>query len=522
MYFTKHAKILRFSILLIFSGFFVCSFGVSPLKSFAQTAKNTLQDYGISQQEAQNLTAQQIQTILGSKTPAQTQADQISQIKSEINQLQQSNSEQDKVKLDRLLSSLNSLEGKSPIPEGATSCLNYYTPNSINVGLVSQNFSINPGDVMHLSGFVSNKNNYPIVNGSLYIKILRTLAYIKNSSVFDVADQFVAVDNISIPANGQTPVSFSWQSPKSLLPGNYEVASFFVVGKKFNVLGAENHSDSSSSSFNFQVNPQSDNTQGVLFDKSGIKINGQHFAFQNSYPVLAATVPAVVSASIINTTSQDQKANVLWNLYKFNDIDPSNFIRTLSETVEIKSKSSADASITIPEADETGYLLVGEVNYKDSKSFIDVFFGRPLASGPVLDFASVTGFPLKWNGKVSMFSCLNNNGQDPFTQNSKLEITLTDTKGKVINDYVYTGQISRAVMALAKTFSSGWNYDHFFLTTKLWQEDKLVDQSTLEYDCSKINPKLCGYNYNVLFLVLAFIVLLVIIAGVIIYRRKNK
>ena len=75
---------------------------------------------------------------------------------------------------------------------------------------------------------------------------------------------------------------------------------------------------------------------------------------------------------------------------------------------------------------------------------------------------------------------------------TSLTLTLTDANGKTINGYTYEGAVTGNMMGVKQDFMSKNNLDHFFLTAKLWQSDKLVDQATLEYDCNKIDPKLCN------------------------------
>ena len=65
---------------------------------------------------------------------------------------------------------------------------------------------------------------------------------------------------------------------------------------------------------------------------------------------------------------------------------------------------------------------------------------------------------------------------------------------------------------------------------KLWQENNLVAESTLEYDCSKIDQKLCNSKTRennlsgrnlIIFSILGIIVLFVIYIIVLFIRRKR-
>ena len=44
----------------------------------------------------------------------------------------------------------------------------------------------------------------------------------------DVVDQFYAADNITIPANGQAPISIDWNIPAYAASGEYKIATVSV------------------------------------------------------------------------------------------------------------------------------------------------------------------------------------------------------------------------------------------------------------------------------------------------------
>jgi hypothetical protein len=78
------------------------------------------------------------------------------------------------------------------------------------------------------NGTIKNANPYPIVDGSVYVKILRQRGNgEKDANGPDVVDQFYAADNLTIPANGEIPISINWNIPSYAVSGEYKIATFF-------------------------------------------------------------------------------------------------------------------------------------------------------------------------------------------------------------------------------------------------------------------------------------------------------
>lgn len=494
-------KILLSSILII--SLLIC--GVVFVKT---ASSRSLEDFGIGPEAAKYLSPEEIENILNSKTPAETMAEEKVRI--------------EKYGTAEQKADINSEPKPAGInlPVGAVDCFEYYHFGSVQTNITADNFYVYAGEDMHFSGTITNKNDYPIVSGTLYVKIFRERGTTKDSNGPDVIDQFIAADNIIIPAGATMPVSFSWKVPQSSKSGNHRLASFFTVAKKFNLLGLSFTDDVIGNAFNFQISGEKSNIQ---FDKTSVAISGRSYYFAASPPRIPSEDPAVISAKVDNSTNSDQTVGIIWKLYKWDSIDPDNLIRTISEKATIKAKSSERIQITIPEADEPVYYLVGELTYKDSKSIIGIRFVRPEVDKTRLNFPSILSFPIKKNAASVIFACVHNAGTSQSVPNGKLKLKISDNSGAIIDEYTYQGPITGEMMAVKKDFISKKNLDHFFLSAQLWQSGELVDQANLEYDCSKIDPGLCSPKSNlIIILAIGIIVLLIIIGGIVVVFVKTK
>ncbi|MCX6723899.1 MAG: hypothetical protein NT155_01845 [Candidatus Staskawiczbacteria bacterium] len=411
----------------------------------------------------------------------------------------------------------------SNFPKDTFNCFDYYHFGSVQTTLTAQSFNFNPGDTITFSGPITNQNDYPIVDGQLYIKILRSRGTTKDINGPDVVDQFVAIDNITIPTKGKSPVSFSWKVPTSLSAGEYKIASFFTVAHKFNLLGLSFTNDVIGNTFDFNVSGTKSNVQ---FDEAGVAINNSPYFFAAFPPNIPSQNPAIVSAKINNSTNKDETVDITWKLYSWDSADPSNLIRTATAKATIKANSSNNVQITIPENTEPVYYLVGELNYKDSKSILDIRFVRPENDKLRINFPSIMSFPIKKGANSTMFSCLYHSGNPGQSDlNGKLVLNLANASKKTIATYTYDGPIT-GMMAVKKDFVTKSNLDHFFLTAQIFHSDKLVDQATLEYDCNKIDSKLCNLknesNINIYIIIGIIILLAIIISAIVVFVKRKQ
>lgn len=116
------------------------------------------------------------------------------------------------------------------------SCFDYYTFGSVEADITINASSVISGTSMNFSGTLTNTNNYPIVEGTLYVKVFKNIGREKNPNGPDVVDQFIALDDITLPAKESVPVSFTWQVPTYATTGEYRLGTYFISDKKFNLL----------------------------------------------------------------------------------------------------------------------------------------------------------------------------------------------------------------------------------------------------------------------------------------------
>ena len=377
-------------------------------------------------------------------------------------------------------------------PEGTTNCFDYYTFGSVQVDVSPTLVGTVNGVPITFKGTIKNNNPYPIVDGTLYVKVFKLRdSQEKNANGPFVVDQYVVLNQLSLPAHGSMPVTFSWKVPAHATTGNYQLATFFTTSKKFNLLGLAFTDDVVGNTANFKVIGETN--KGVTFDKDSVKItdgeNTQDYYFAAFPPRMSDTAPVTLTSTIKNTTKKDQIATVRWDVFQWDQQRRENRISTETQTYTIKANSTKKVTHTITDNTYPVYLTVATLKYKDTKSILNIRFVRENKNRLRINFPAVTDFPLKKDKETTLFSCLHNTANQ--TPNGELHLTLEDTKGNLIHEYTYKGGVTGAMMGVKDNFTPKKDYDKFTLKADLFQEGSLVDTAYLDYDCMQIDPSAC-------------------------------
>lgn len=416
----------------------------------------------------------------------------------------------------------------TPMPPNTVSCFDYYTFGSVQAQLTPSVSSTVSGTAVTFSGEVVNDNPYPIVDGALYVKVFKSRGDENDGNGPDVVDQFFAKGDIVIPAKGTAPISFQWRVPSYALSGEYELATYFVSSRKFNLLGLSFTDDVVGNTIPFTVSGEM--TGGIKFDKAGVTVNGEDYFFAAFPPRISATSSGVVSATLRNTTNATQAVTVQWTVYQWDGLLRENVVQEETRTTTVPANSSAQATITVSDTKYPVYYVVGTAKWKDTQSIIGARFVREGVDRTRINFPGVMSFPLKAGEANTLFSCLHNSGENAVVSGGSLDLTVLDRDGNPIHHYTYTGDVTGDMMGVASAFTPTKNYDYFTVSARLFQGDQFVDEANLVYDCQAIDPTLClpaaaagsGMLGSMQSLAVIALGIIVLIGAIWIYRRVSR
>lgn len=385
----------------------------------------------------------------------------------------------------------DSAELTPPAPLGV-SCFDYYTFGSVQVPVTVETKSAVSGTPIRFSATIENTNTYPIVDGTVFIKVFKMRGDTNDGNGPDVVDEFYAAHNVVVPAQGSVPLSFTWNVPAYAQTGEYRIATFFTTSRKFNLLGLSFTDDIIGNSVSFSV--VGEQKEGVFFEKDTVTVQNEPYYFAAFPPRLSAQDPVAVEARVHNTTATLQRIPVVWTVYQWDAQLRENVVQEYTETIVVPARSTAPAKITVSDTKYPVYLARAELHFNDTKSIIGVRFVRDGVDRIRINFPGVISYPLAAGEQNTLFSCLHNSGTSDIVAEGELALTLSDKKGNVIHSYTYRGDVSGAMMGVADTFTPKQNYDYFVLDARLYQYGAFVDEAHLVYDCEKISGECAVYT----------------------------
>ena len=409
-------------------------------------------------------------------------------------------------------------------------CGDYYHFNGVKTDIRPDIVKSVSGSSINFSGTIVNTNSYPVVDGKLYVKILRERKAVDSNGP-DVLDSFMVRDGINLNAGDSLPISFQWDIPAYALGGNYKLASYFVTSNKFNLAGLTFTDDIVGGLATFVVKGQG--TTGVYLKKDGVKINNEPYSF-TAYPsVQNATDPVVVTVPIVNTTNKRQIFKIDYDVYKWDTQAPENKLDSKSTVMIVESGKTVYLPIAIRDNNSSVYYTEITLKYMDSKSILGVRFVRDGVAMPRINFPSINSYPIVSGKTNKIFACFHNasNSNTPVDGKLKMEILIDDNTP--ILSYEYNGTIFGDMKAVAQDFTPRGTYKDFKIHATLYYNDKIVDEVYVPYVCSQIDPKKCGgfsiadvTSSSWLMLIVVIFGLLILIGIVLFvrnrYGRKSK
>lgn len=376
-------------------------------------------------------------------------------------------------------------------PENTVNCFDSYTFGSVQVDVEPSVGSTVPGVPITFSGKLKNDNPYPLVDGSVMVKIFRIDGgddSLVHQNGYPVVDQFFAKENISLPAKGEKPVSFDWNIPAFAQSGEYQLAAYFMTAKRFNLLGLPFTDDVTGNKASFRIASGMDS--GVSFDKNAVTLNGQTYRFAAFPPHFTKDESVKAEVKLKNSTNQPQSVTLTWTLSNWAGEREENMLDRKTETVTLAPNETKSLSYETAKATGSVSFLNVAAQYEDTKSLLNIRFVRDGFDETRLNFPSVMSYPLEAGKQNTVFSCLHSTNAS-IVNDGELTLTLKDTKGNLIHAYTYQGGVTGAMMGVKDGFTPKKTYADFTLTATLKNRGKTVEEVTETYSCREIDPSLC-------------------------------
>ncbi|MFZ2038423.1 MAG: hypothetical protein WAV11_00585 [Minisyncoccia bacterium] len=378
---------------------------------------------------------------------------------------------------------------------GLFDCFEQYNFGSISIEPLRPVSNVRAGSVFSSPLVITNTNNYPIVNGAVYVKILKADDSIINFRKGPtVVEQTYLVRNLNLAAKETKQVNFSWKVPLFLTSGKYSLVSYFVANDKFNYSGLSFTNDVVAGLIEFNVN--SENEESVYLDKNNVKVNGQNYdpaAFSAN-----TNGPVKIQIDVVSEAKTLERFPVTWYVYAWDGLSDANFLFSKQDGAFLKPGERKTLELTITDDRYPVYYVTAQGEYKDARNFVNVRYVLDNVTGVRINSAAVSAYPLKTNQEAQVYACFHSMSMETVT-NTKLVISLKDTNGNVITENIYTGDMGPNVTGFRQVFSPTSDLYNFSVESNLYRDDKLVDSATVNYVCENILKEGCPSEMSTVF-----------------------
>ena len=404
---------------------------------------------------------------------------------------------------------------------------------SVQTNILADKEEYAPGEEMSFTGELQNENKYPLLDGSLLVRVSKR----NPESVVEgnfIIDEFVAVDEITLDAESRSKIDFKWKIPQGITNGVYQIDYFFNVAGRYYLTGDPFSSVVGPGSQVLKIN--SDNQAYVSFDKSQTKVNDDNFFMTELTPVVAKGEKAVIIQGIKNTFEEDKRVEITYELFRQNSLNEENKLNTKEETIIIPANGSKELIYELAAVEEKAYLLKITAVSGTQKSIVNI----PLNSDEdnlKLEFSALTQFPLQQNNSVVLFACFLNSA--PRNPQGKVILSLEDQSGNLIGKKEYVGVISPQLMAEKLEITADKEYSWLKMKAEIMNEKgEVVDVYEKIYDCKELGLTRCQIFFSNLSLekkvenfmsstegiiiIIAVIVIIILLILIIRISRKNK
>ncbi|MDB5238675.1 MAG: Ig domain protein group 2 domain protein [Candidatus Parcubacteria bacterium] len=395
-------------------------------------------------------------------------------------------------------------KAQTPAADGQFNCFDLFKFGSVAVNLTSETQTISAGSEMTVKAHIENQNSYPIVDGSVYIKVYRLQDSNPNRMINgdNIVEQMYAVKNITLPAHGSLDKSFSWSVPSMARTGKYQIVSYYLSADKFNLLGLPFTDDVHGAPLDFTVTGQDG---GISLDKNSVTLNGSAYHFIGIQKPVSSTKPVVIQATVMNTSKDSVSVPVVARVYRWAQYEPDSHRSDLSQQVSLAPGQKKTVSFTVTDQ-ESVTLVAIDTAYKDAKSILDVRFVRDGLSYPRLNFIALANYPVRSGDATVIFACahaagesVSSNGYSDSQSNapltlpgSKIVLTLSDAVGNVINKYTYSGPLTSTMMGFKTDLKPQVSYGNLTLTAEAYQGTLKLDSATMHYTCDAAGSAGCS------------------------------
>lgn len=390
--------------------------------------------------------------------------------------------------------------------------------NLVRVDLLHGATQVSTNSGITISGTIENDNQYPLPDLSLVVRVIKLAK--KSGSAYDTATDTVArilpLTGIYIGANSTVSFSFTWHIPSNLVAGPYSVDIFLNGSDQF-AIGGNEYLNIPAATYPLAISGSQ--TQTSFFDLSTFRANGIAPMAQ-LLSTFSSTSVATTSIAIANTYDTPHDVTVDWYLYYGNFVNDSSLVASTTSKVHISPGTKNTVSFAYTNFMHAKYLLVGELQDGDKRSFFSTRISRTDVIEPSARSLYLSSFPLISSKHSVVIGCITQNFSNDISSTT-IGISLTELNGLNIYSTNFSVAKNNPLVQFSIPFIPATSTTQSMVLTLSAFDGSTTIKSVVSYLCNSIT---CPAQTSILITSLYFvsiIVVVVIFIGLIFLERKR-
>lgn len=389
----------------------------------------------------------------------------------------------------------------------------YWREDSVSLNVSSLAREAGAGTPLPLVIEVTNISGHPLVNGKVYLKILKqrktpgigqnyfqVLPDSKTLSLGyeNLADQFLVEEELNLQVNEKKNINYTYEIPAYLSGGDYRLGVYFISAGKFYLGGVPFVENYFGGYWDFNVR-NNELSGEVAFSKESTKVNGKPYAFVGAVRKYAPDEEIKIEAQLLNRTSQQQTVNIFKEMFVFRQADFSE-----QETMVLAPWETKTISWTVPR--QTAYSMnhaVLRADWKDTHSILNISFIRELPQAVTINNLGLEKFPFKAGEELDIRVKINQPSfssdwpeffkqKDQAVGRYNLSVILKAGNGTLLAHYEYQGSQNISAGVYEGKWKADKSYNQVVLEGVVKNENgEVLNNSVVRYDCEKFASQAC-------------------------------
>ncbi len=375
-----------------------------------------------------------------------------------------------------------------------SNCSEFYSFGSVFINARLKYDTVFPGERFQLEGRIGNANDFPLVDGSVFVRIKKRIfdSETANRDGMSTVDEFFAIEDIALPANEDVPFELFWEVPSDFSAGQYEAELFYLIGKRTEFLGISS-TDGRVSGSRYQFSVSGSGKSGPFLRKESVKVGGEEYVPRAILKRFGTDEMADIEFILENPLGMPAEVLLSYELCEGAigwEGCPGG--KRHSEMVSLAVGESKTLRHSVSPDDFMGRssVLLITAQYGGAKSILNVRILRAESTIPHLGFVGMTTYPIREGSGNTMFGCVQFAESDDFV----ISVRILDASGNPIGKERYATDVPKNGDAVSLDFSSDRFIPDVTLQTEIRDGEQVVDSYSVTYRCKDIDPESCSQD----------------------------